>query len=329
MQTSPAQPANTVDDTAMRMEASLKRHAGQTLLTALDDPNTCEVMRNPDGVLWIERLGEPMQQLGTLAENHARGICNIVAKSLQRVITPENPQLDGEWPLDGSRFSGAIPPLVASPIFSIRKRASRLITLEEYVQQGVMTPFQRDILRSSVAEKKNIIVVGGTSSGKTTLTNALIAEIVAADPLARIIIAEDTLELQCHAQNALFMRTVGNVTMTKILKQILRLRPDRICIGEVRDKTALDLMDAWNTGHEGGIATLHASSASKGLSRLRGLISRNEAAPDNIEEVIAEAVHRIVFIERTPKGRKVKSILAVHGYSRTDGSYSTTRLDTE
>lgn len=314
----------------LRNMESLRRASGPELLAALEDPTTCEVMLNPDGRLWQERFGVeggPMRQIGTIDRYRARAICDQVAGCLNKTITADRPQLDGEWPLDGSRFSGAIPPIVAAPMFSIRKRASRVITLDEYVAQGIMTPLQREILEQAVAEHKNILVVGGTSSGKTTLTNALIGEMVQIEPEVRLIIAEDTLEIQCAGVNAIFMHTAGDVTMTLLLKQMLRLRPDRIVIGEVRDHAALDVMDAWNTGHEGGIATLHASSAVRGLSRLRGLISRSDHAPADIEDVIGEAAHRIVYIERTSAGRRVQEIIAVDGYDSDARQYLARRLD--
>lgn len=312
---------------------SLRVHAGPEMLAALEDPLTCEVMLNPDGRLWCEKLGgegAPMRQIGVMDRHRAQSICEVVAGCLGKIITPEKPQLDGEWPLDGSRFSGAVPPIVAAPMFSIRKRASRVLTLDEYVAQGVMTPRQREEIGRAVAMRRNIVVVGGTSSGKTTFTNALIGEMVRVEPDVRLIIAEDTLEIQCGGANVIFMHTSDTVSMTLLLKQMLRLRPDRIVIGEVRDHAALDVMDAWNTGHEGGIATLHASSALRGLSRLRGLISRNPHAPDDIEEIIGEAAHRIVYLERKPEvGRRVKEILAVDGYNRATGTYNTRRLDDE
>ena len=318
------------DLTRSRNLDALRRNAGPDLLRALEDPTTCEVMLNPDGRLWWERFGAeagPMCQIGTIDRARARAICDGVAGYLGKVITAENPQLDGEWPLDGSRFSGAIPPIVAAPMFAIRKRASRVITLDEYVAQGVMTARQRELLIEIVASRKNVVVAGGTSSGKTTFTNALICEMVRQEPMQRLFIAEDTLEIQCSGINAVFMRTSDTVTMTLLLKQMLRLRPDRICIGEVRDAAALDVMDAWNTGHEGGICTLHASSAARALSRLRGLISRNEFPPEDIEDVIGEAAHRIVFIERTPEGRRVKEVLAVNGYVKEERRYDVQRLD--
>ncbi len=313
-----------------RLHSMLRSHAGPVLLAALEDPDTCEVMLNADGKLWQEKLGERMRVIGRIERSDAEAICDIVASSLGTTITAEECQLDGEWPLDGSRFSGAIPPIVTAPIFAIRKRISRLVTLDEYVEQGVMTEVQRDILRQSIAEKKNILVVGGTGSGKTTLTNSLIAEMVAADDVTRFMIAEDTLEIQCAGENVVSFRTSTTKSMTDLVMQMLRLRPDRIFIGEVRDGAALNVVDAWNTGHEGGIATLHANSAFKGLSRLRGLISRNDKAPLYIEEVIAESVHRIVYIERTPTmGRKVQGIIAVEDYSNETKRYTVRYLDNE
>lgn len=300
---------------------SLQRHAGDLFLKALVDPLTIELMLNPDGVLWQERLGEDMCPIGRMETHRVEALFRVVASYLHKTITWDRPQLDGEFPLDGSRFSGALPPVVTGPTFAIRKKASKVMTLDEYVASGVMTQEQRDVLVQSVLEHRNILVIGGTSSGKTTLTNALIDAMVSGSPSERIIIIEDTGEIQCLARNVVFFHTTETVSMTLLLKQSLRMRPNRICVGEVRDHAALDLMDAWNTGHEGGIATLHANSALLGLSRLRGLVSRNEFAPKDIEEVIGEAVHRVVFIERTPQGRRVKEILRVNGYSRRTQQY--------
>lgn len=308
---------------------SLVRNVGQTFLDALADPHTIELLLNPDGVLWQERLGEEMRPIGHMERHKVEAMFRIVASSLNKTVTWDNPQLDGEFPLDGSRFAGALPPVVTGPMFAIRKKASNVFTLDQYVSSGVMTERQKDALCQAVAEHKNILVIGGTSSGKTTLTNALIEEMVRCHPTERIIIIEDTGEIQCKARNVVFYHTTNEVSMTLLLKQTLRIRPDRICVGEVRDYAALDLLDAWNTGHEGGIATVHANNALLGLSRIRGLVSRNKHAPAEIEEVIGEAVHRIVFIARTPEGRRVKEILAVNGYSSQRKQYDVAYLAAE
>lgn len=307
------------ESTRKRNIASLERNCGQQLLDLLRDPQTIEIMLNPDGQLWHERLGEPMKVVGQMPRHKAEAMFRSVAACLNKVVTWDSPQLDGEFPLDGSRFSGALPPIVSAPTFALRKRASSVFTLDQYVTAGTMTQNQCDILKAAVADHKNILVAGGTSSGKTTLTNALIAQIAEACPEERLIIIEDTGEIQCTARNVVFFHTSATVSMTLLLKQSLRLRPNRIFVGEVRDRAALDLLDAWNTGHEGGIATVHANSAALALSRLRGLIMRNEFAPRDVEDVISEAVHHVVYIEKYQDKRRVKEIIAVKGY--TDSGY--------
>jgi type IV secretion system protein VirB11 len=281
-------------------------------------------MLNADGRLWQERLGETMQCIGTLRIAQTEAIIKTVAGYHGKEITRGKPILEGEFPLDGSRFAGQLPPVVSAPTFAIRKRAVAIFTLEQYVDAGSMTATQCVALTDAVAAHRNILVIGGTGSGKTTLVNAIINEMVACDPSERIFIIEDTGEIQCAAENFVQYHTSVDVTMTALLKATLRMRPDRILVGEVRGPEALDLLDAWNTGHEGGAATLHANSAPAGLARLRSLITRNESAPAEIEQLIGEVVHVVVHIARTPEGRRVQEILAVSGYR--DGQYLTKTL---
>ena len=304
---------------------SLRAHMGQLVNSALEDPMTCEVMLNPDGRIWQERFGEPMKCIGTMRSGDAEVAFRTLASLLGKTLSYDQPQLDGEYP-GGFRFSGALPPIVSAPAFTIRKPASRVFTLDEYVEAGILTEHQKDALCMAVSEHQNLLVVGGTGSGKTTLANALIAEMVRQFPDERHVIIEDTREIQCTAQNAVFFHTTNDVSMTKCLKQTLRFRPTRIHVGEVRDEAALDLLDAWNTGHSGGISTVHANSALQGLSRVRGLVSRSPSAPRCVEEVIGEAVQVLVFIERTPSGRRIREILAVDGYSPRNQEYQLREL---
>ena len=306
-------------------ETSLRAHMGQLVNSALEDPMTCEVMLNPDGRIWQERFGEPMKCIGTMRSGDAEVAFRSLASLRGKTLSYEQPQLDGEYP-GGFRFSGALPPIVSAPAFTIRKPASRVFTLNEYVEAGILTEHQKDALCMAVSEHQNLLVVGGTGSGKTTLANALIAEMVRQFPDERHVIIEDTREIQCTAQNAVFFHTTNDVSMTKCLKQTLRFRPTRIHVGEVRDEAALDLLDAWNTGHSGGISTVHANSALQGLSRVRGLVSRSPSAPRCVEEVIGEAVQILVFIERTPSGRRIREILAVDGYSPRNQEYQLREL---
>ncbi|WP_460424406.1 P-type conjugative transfer ATPase TrbB [Escherichia coli] len=310
---------DTVDSVDLRAIEKLKRDMGRSLMEALEDPETLEIMLNPDGKLWREKFGQPMFCMGTVPVQRSKTIIQTIADFHKKIIDSNSPFLECELPIDGSRFAGQLPPLVAGPTFAIRKKASRIFLLDEYVDKGVMTKVQADFICRAIAAHKNILVIGGTGSGKTTLLNAIIAEIVRQFPDERICIIEDTGELQCAALNFVQYHTTINVTMTDILRLILRMRPDRIFVGETRGPEALDMLDAWNTGHEGGAASLHANNTLSALTRLRSLISRNPFAPREIEPVIGEAVNVIVQISKTSEGRRIKEIREIQGYE--NGEY--------
>ncbi len=302
-----------------RARKKLERDMGPVLLSALRDPATVELMLNADGRLWQELLGGEMHCIGHLRSSQAQAIIETIAGYHGKQVNRAHPLLEGELPLDGSRFAGQLPPIVPAPTFAIRKKAVSVFTLDDYVEQGIMTPQQRDTLDDAVVQHRNILVVGGTGSGKTTLVNAIIHQMVEHAPLERVFIIEDTGEIQCAAINHVQYHTTLDVNMTALLKTTLRMRPDRILVGEVRGPEALDLLMAWNTGHEGGAATLHANHARAGLDRLAMLISMHPEAPRPIEPLIGEAVHVVVHIARTPQGRRVQDILHVHGWR--DGQY--------
>ncbi|EFF3245631.1 P-type conjugative transfer ATPase TrbB [Salmonella enterica] len=310
---------DTVDSVDLRAIEKLKRDMGRSLMEALEDPETLEIMLNPDGKLWREKFGQPMFCMGTVPVQRSKTIIQTIAGFHKKIIDSNSPFLECELPIDGSRFAGQLPPLVAGPTFAIRKKASRIFLLDEYVDKGVMTRVQADFICRAIAAHKNILVIGGTGSGKTTLLNAIIAEIVRQFPDERICIIEDTGELQSAALNFVQYHTTINVTMTDILRLILRMRPDRIFVGETRGPEALDMLDAWNTGHEGGAASLHANNTLSALTRLRSLISRNPFAPREIEPVIGEAVNVIVQISKTSEGRRIKEIREIQGYE--NGEY--------
>lgn len=307
-----------------RAKRKLERDLGPVILTALHDPRTIEIMLNADGRLWQERLGEGMCCIGRLAAAQGEAIIKTVAGYHGKEITHCKPLLEGELPLDGSRFAGQLPPVVSSPAFAIRKKAITVYTLEEYVESGSMTACHREALNQLIKDHRNILVTGGTSSGKTTLLNAIINEMVVNRADERIVIIEDTGEIQCTAQNFIQYHTTLDVSMTSLLRTTLRMRPDRILVGEVRGPEALDLLDAWNTGHEGGAATLHANNPAAGLIRLKSLVTRNESAPSDIESLIGEVVHAAVHIARAQEGRAVQEILEVKGFQ--DGRFITRLL---
>lgn len=302
-----------------RLVRKLQDALGDKICAALDDPAVVEVMLNPDGRLFIERLGHGMTAAGTMLGATAEIIIGSVAHALQSEADDERPIISGELPIGGHRFEGLLPPIVGAPTFTIRKRASHLFDLENYVTQGVMTADQLAVIHNAIASRLNIVVSGGTGSGKTTLANAVIAAIVAHAPEHRLVILEDTAEIQCLAENAVSLHTSDAVDMARLLKSTMRLRPDRIIVGEVRDGAALTLLKAWNTGHPGGITTIHANSALSALRRLEQLTA--EASQQPMREVIGEAVDLIVSIERTDRGRQVRDVLHVESFSA--GQYQT------
>jgi type IV secretion system protein VirB11 len=296
-----------------RVRNKLTREMGSDIAACLDAPDVSDILLNPDGKLWVERVGQGMQVLGQMRPEKAMAFLASVASSLGTTITTESPIIEGELGLlDGSRIEAAIAPVVPQPIFAIRKRASVVFTLADYVHMDILDAAQVMALREAIVQHHNLLVVGGTGSGKTTLVNALIAAMVELCPDDRLIIMEDTSEIQCAAPNQVTLRTSSSVDMNRLLKACMRLRPDRLLVGEVRGREALDLLKAWNTGHPGGVATLHANSAAAGLTRLEQLIG--EATPTPMPHLIAEAVDLLIYIERTPAGRRVQEIVRVFGY---------------
>ncbi|MCA1494468.1 P-type conjugative transfer ATPase TrbB [Ensifer sp. NBAIM29] len=300
-----------------RLVRKLQEALGDELCVALDDSNVVEIMLNPDGKLFIERLGHGVAPAGEMSSSAAEMVIGTVAHALQSEVDTDQPLISGELPIGGHRFEGLLPPVVAKPAFTIRRRASRLIPLDDYVRSAVMTEAQAATVRSAIASRLNIIISGGTGSGKTTLANAVINEIVKSAPEDRLVILEDTVEIQCVAENALFLRTSDAIDMARLLKSTMRLRPDRIVVGEVRDGAALTLLKAWNTGHPGGVATIHSNTATSALRRLEQLTA--EASQQPMHEVIGEAVDLIVSIERTPRGRRVRDVIQVERFA--NGQY--------
>src|SRR5213596_2418946 len=291
----------------------LRTALGPSIAAWLEDPVIVEVMLNPDGRLWVDRLTEGLIDTGErLAAADGERIVRLVAHHVGAEVHPASPRVSAELPGTGERFEGLLPPVVAAPCFAIRKPAVAVFTLNDYVAAGIMTSGQAEALRAAVAAHKNILVAGGTSTGKTTLTNALLAEVAKTGD--RVVLIEDTRELQCKAPNLVALRTKDGVaTLSDLVRSSLRLRPDRIPIGEVRGAEALDLLKAWGTGHPGGVATIHAGSARGALTRLEQLIQ--EAVVTVPRALIAEAVDLIVFISGRGRARRVHEVARVTGFS--------------
>ena len=316
------------DESRDRRAAMLRTAMGPAIAQALADPLVVEVMVNPDGVLRLDRLGEGRTQTDvSLTPGEVERVIRLVASHMRLEAHANNPIVSAELPHRGEgeageRFEGLLPPVSTAPCFSIRKPARRIYGLGDYVSDRIMTDAQAAALKKAVIDRKNILVAGGTSSGKTTLANALLAEVAQQDE--RVILIEDTRELQCTAPDCVALRTkAGVVNLADLVRSTLRLRPDRIIVGEVRGPEALDMLKAWNTGHPGGIATVHANSAESALYRLEQLIQ--EVVTTVPRRLIAEAIDTIVFISGRGIARRIETITQLDGLD-PDGNYKLTHI---
>lgn len=289
----------------------LRTALGPHVATWLADPGVVEVMLNPDGRLWVDRLSEGLADTGEeLSAADGERIVRLVAHHVGAEVHAGAPRVSAELPGTGERFEGLLPPVVAAPVFSIRKPAVAVFTLEDYIAAGIMPDNAATALREAITTRANILVAGGTSTGKTTLTNALLAEV--AKSADRVVLIEDTRELQCLTPNLVALRTKDGVaSLSDLVRSSLRLRPDRIPIGEVRGAEALDLLKAWGTGHPGGIGTIHAGSALGTLRRLEQLIQ--EAVVTVPRALIAETIDLVAVLAGRGADRHLAELARVTG----------------
>ena len=300
----------------------LRTALGSAIAGWLDDASVGEVMLNPDGRLWIDRLAGGLEDTGErLSAADGERIIRLVAHHVGAEVHPGSPRVSAELPGTGERFEGLLPPVVAGPAFAIRRPAVAVFTLGDYVEAGILSAGEAETLRVAVRERRNVLVAGGTSTGKTTLVNALLAEVAKTDD--RVVLIEDTRELQCAAPNLVALRTKdGAATLTDLVRSALRLRPDRIPIGEVRGGEALDLIKAWGTGHPGGIGTLHAGSAIGALRRLEQLVQ--EAVVTVPRALIAETIDVIAVLAGRGTNRRLAELARVQDGLGPDGDYRLT-----
>lgn len=305
-------------DPMSRSHAMLRTALGPLLLARLEDPGVAEVMLNPDGRVWVDRFDVGLVDTGlVLSAANGERVLRLVAHHVGAELHVGRPRLAAELPGTGERVEGLLPPLVAGPTFSLRKPASRVFALADYVAGEVMSLAQAEALTLAVRERLNILVVGPTSSGKTTLVNALLAEV--AESGDRVVMIEDVRELQCAAANLVAMRTgEGTASLAELVRSALRLRPDRIVIGEVRGAEALDLVKAWGTGHPGGVGTLHAGSALGALLRLEQLIQ--EAVVTVPRALIADTIDVIAVLTGRGRQRQLTELSRLTGLG-PDGAY--------
>lgn len=309
--------------TDLRLADSLAFNCGPLIMDAVRDPDVLEIMLNPDGKIWIEKYGCDQECVGELPVAQSKVLLSLVASALDLVVDAKNPVVEGSFPLDGSRFEGAFPPIVGpGASFSMRKKASKIITMQEYLERGAITEEVLPIIDDAILTRKNIVVVGGTSSGKTTFCNGVIHRLDELCPGDRLLILEDTAELQSSAKNAVFFLTseLARVGMRQLTKVCMRYAPRRILVGEVRDSAALELLKLWNTGHPGGIGTFHADSAFEALERLEELVEEAGVGPK--QKLIGRAVDLIIYMTKTPQNTRILSeIVKVNRYDSKEDRY--------
>jgi type IV secretion system protein VirB11 len=313
----------TISELSLRLERKLSLEFGGALLALIAEPAVVDILLNDDGAVWVERLGAPMCRTDlVIGPGRAASLLCTVASVLGTVVNDESPIVEGELPFEGARFEGVLPPVSRGPIFAIRKRATELHGLDDYVRAGTLDARDAEALREAIENRLNIVVCGGAGTGKTTFANALLQEkLRLGGTHQRIVILEDTPELQCAGENAVWLRTTPSADLAALVRTTLRLRPDAIVIGEVRGREALELLKAWLTGHPGGIATVHASNARAALPRLDQLLQ--EAGVPSQPTLVAAAVDVVVCMTRDGDGRRVKEVLGVDEYDAAVSTYLT------
>jgi P-type conjugative transfer ATPase TrbB len=309
------------------LQEKLRRELGPGICAALADNDVIEIMANPEGTVWVDCLSVGMQQTEIiLSETQMESAIGTVAAMHDHVVHAASPRLKAELPLEGTpRFQGMIRP-VSPPTFVIRKHVPRVITLAQHVEAGTLTAAQAAVLIDALRQRRNIIIVGATLSGKTVLADSLMDSMcdLFGDRL-RLVVIEDTYELHVTAPNAVHLHTTDTVDVRTLVQDTLRLRPDRIIVGEVRGAEALELLKAWQTGHPGGVTTVHADTAAQALIRLETLIEEAGVKPN--PRMIAASLHVIVMMERTgSRAWRVQEILHVQGWDARTQQYLFTEL---
>ena len=289
----------------------------------LEDPNITEIMVNGKNEVYVEIDGQISRDdsVSFINDEHIIRTIQKIVQPLGRTIDTANPMVDARME-DGSRLNAVIPPLsLKGPVVTIRKFRRDMEKIDDFLRTGSMTPYMARFLDAAVRAKLNIIICGGTGSGKTTLLNAL-SSFIGDDE--RIITIEDAAELRLHQSHVIGLETrlvnyegTGEVTIRDLVINSLRMRPDRIIVGEVRGKEAFDMLQAMNTGHDGSLTTMHANSPLDALNRLETMVlmAGMDIPIKAIREYIENAIDIVVNISRLSDGRrKVTSICEVDGF---------------
>lgn len=312
------------DIATQRRAIQVRGLLGPLVSSLLREEDVTDIMRNEDGILRATRFGEPTRVVGQMSDRDADALIAAVASTHGTSVTAEKPGIEGELVGGGERFTGLVPPVVVSPVFAIRKPASQVFPLADYVRKAVLTERQAALLEQAVVNHKNIAVVGGTGAGKSTLLNALLEAGGRLTPQDRVAVIEQLRELQCPFADRVMLRLTDTFDEQAAIRKALRLFINRIIVGEVRGPEALAMLMAWNTGHDGGFCTFHARTSSPtpraALERIEQMVAL--ATPAAMQRTIGSAIDLIVCLERRADGiRRVSQIATVHGWDDARNDY--------
>jgi P-type conjugative transfer ATPase TrbB len=308
------------EEQARRIAAMIERLLGD-YCDVLSEEGVVELMLNTDRRVWLDRLGRSKEPIGTMEVERAEQLIAVVASTAGTIINRANPVLECRLMIRGNRyrFSGRLD-ITDSPVFNIRKHASAVFTLADYVRDEIMTEGQRRAIEDAIKTRQNMLVTGGPGSGKTTLLNAILGHTALVCPQHRWVICEDTPELAVPTGvNAVPMATSDHRTMLKLVADALRMAADRIIVGETRTGEIVDFLIACNTGNPGSMSTVHANSARDALTRAEAMAM--DRTQRDIRALIAAAINVVIHIDKLtdPPGRRLEEIVAVTGFK--DGAY--------
>ncbi|MBU1386957.1 MAG: Flp pilus assembly complex ATPase component TadA [Proteobacteria bacterium] len=318
-------PFPTANTQQQRIIKKLEKELGPTIMSALNDPNVTDINVNPDGNVWIERLDiSDITKIAVLTPQARESIIKTVATSLNEVANKNSSTIGGELPLLGARFEGVLPPVAKpGPGFSIRKKATRILTFKDYLNDKILDFAMITLLQDSIENYDNVLIAGGTGTGKTTFINAYVDQTSKQFPHDRLVICEDVDEIQSNAPNTFKMISNRNNPLGSCIKTMLRLSPKRIIIGEIREADqAREAFQAWNTGHKGGVFSLHANSALDAIQRLEDLCQI--AFNNKCQRLISRTVDKIIFFKKAGNKRKIQEFYSLQAFSK--GTYNLTDL---
>lgn len=299
------------------MSTQVLDHQLKKILSYLNDPKVHDVIANSNGSIWVQRAGSSLTQVGVMEPDEIERIICTVASLAGKELKNLGAILECEIPHYGHRFEGLLPPVVPRPAFAIRCRATFIYPLESYLERCAISKAQYGALKDGLKARKNILVVGGTGTGKTTFINALLSEFEGSSE--RFLICEDTPELHLPNTVSQSLLTSQEKSFNDLIRATLRLRPDRIIIGELRGKEALELLKSMNTGHPGGIASIHANSCEAALLRINDLCG--EATHRDCRALIGETIDLVVYLERSVSGPIVLDLISVQGFDPSSQTF--------